>query len=218
TRTLADGNRITNTTKSSFYRDGLGRTRRETSFQLMGAVVLSGAPPRTIIISDPVAKVKYELEENTHRAHKISTAVSADQARALTKKRIAEARFTAKLSAASEAKPAGDVATENLGPQTISGVAAQGTRVTRTIPPGAIGNERAIEIVTETWYSPELQTVVLRKTTNPMEGDITFQLTNIQRAEPAQSMFEVPSDYTLVDGGKPRTFEFFVRQPGPPEE
>jgi len=46
---------------------------------------------------------------------------------------------------------------EDLGTQTIEGLSAQGKRETVTIPAGQIGNERPIEIVTETWFSPELQ-------------------------------------------------------------
>jgi len=46
---------------------------------------------------------------------------------------------------------------EQLGKQIIEGVEAEGTRTTLTIPAGEIGNERPIEIVSERWYSPELQ-------------------------------------------------------------
>ena len=45
----------------------------------------------------------------------------------------------------------------------------------------------------ERWYSPELQTDVMRKETNPQFGETTFQLTNIVRAEPQASLFQVPS-------------------------
>src|SRR5439155_694874 len=50
--------------------------------------------------------------------------------------------------------------TESLGSQTVDGLEATGTRTTVTIPAGAIGNERPIEVVSERWYSPELQVVV----------------------------------------------------------
>lgn len=224
-RTLPDGNRITNTTKSSFYRDSQGRTRREITLNLIGAVADSGTPPRTIIISDPVAKVKYTLEENSHTAHKISTAVASPPmppppgaSTMAIVKRMDEAKFRSQAPAIAARTIGGDVKTEDLGSRTFSGVAAQGTRTTHTIPAGAIGNERDIEISTETWYSTELQTVVMQKTTSPMDGDTTFQLTNIQRGDPPASMFEVPPDYKLVDDGKAHTFEFFVRKPDAPEE
>ncbi len=89
---------------------------------------------------------------------------------------------------------------EQLGKQNIEGVEAEGTRTTVTIPAGEIGNERAIEIVSERWYSPELQLVVMTRHSDPRSGETTYKLTNINRAEPAKSLFEVPSDYTIKEG------------------
>lgn len=86
---------------------------------------------------------------------------------------------------------------ENLGKQSIEGVEAEGTRTTITIPAGEIGNERPIEIVSERWYSPELQLVVMTRDSDPRSGETTYKLTNINRTEPARSLFEVPSDYTV---------------------
>jgi hypothetical protein len=91
---------------------------------------------------------------------------------------------------------------EDLGKQTIEGVEAQGTRVTITIPAGEIGNERAIEIVNERWYSPELQMDVMTRHNDPRSGETTYRLTNINRSEPAKSLFEVPADYTVSEGLK----------------
>ena len=89
---------------------------------------------------------------------------------------------------------------EDLGKQNIEGVEAEGTRTTVTIPAGEIGNERAIEIVSERWYSPELQLVVMTRHNDPRTGESTYKLTNINRSEPAKSMFEVPSDFTIKEG------------------
>lgn len=89
--------------------------------------------------------------------------------------------------------------TEQLGKQTIEGVEAEGSRTTLTIPAGQIGNDRAIEIVSERWYSPELQLVVMSRHSDPRSGETTFKLTNINRAEPAKSMFEVPAGFTVKE-------------------
>ena len=86
---------------------------------------------------------------------------------------------------------------EQLGKQMIEGVEAEGTRTTVTIPAGEIGNERPIEIVSERWYSPELQLVVMTRHSDPRFGETTYKLTNINRTEPAKTLFEVPSDYTI---------------------
>lgn len=39
------------------------------------------------------------------------------------------------------------------------------------------------------------------KRSDPRMGDTVFQLTNIQRAEPATTLFQVPADYTVKQGG-----------------
>jgi hypothetical protein len=86
----------------------------------------------------------------------------------------------------------------------IEGVEAEGTRSTVTIPVGKVGNDRPIEIVSERWYSPELQVVVLSKHSDPFAGENVYRLTNITRGEPAASLFEVPADYTVESGPPPR--------------
>ena len=89
---------------------------------------------------------------------------------------------------------------EQLGKQVIEGVEAEGTRNTITIPAGEIGNDRPIEIVSESWYSPELQTVIMTRHSDPRSGETTYRLTNISRTEPAKTLFEVPTDYTVKEG------------------
>jgi hypothetical protein len=97
-----------------------------------------------------------------------------------------------------EGKPA-NLKTESLGTQTIEGVSAEGSRTTFTIPAGEIGNEQAINIVSETWFSPELKVLVMRKHSDPRNGEMVYRLTNINRTEPDRSLFEVPADYTVKE-------------------
>jgi hypothetical protein len=92
--------------------------------------------------------------------------------------------------------------TESLAMQTINGVQATGTRVTRTIPAGQIGNAQAIQIVHETWISADLKVPVMVKISDPRSGTTTTQLTNITRAEPDPALFQTPSDYTVTKGGR----------------
>jgi hypothetical protein len=95
------------------------------------------------------------------------------------------------------------VATEDLGSQTMEGVLVNGVRTTRTIPAGQIGNDRPISIVTEVWTSPELKTIVYSKRSDPRMGEQTFQLKNVVRGEPDASLFTVPADFKIVDGPRP---------------
>ena len=91
-----------------------------------------------------------------------------------------------------------DKRTEELGMQNIEGIDAEGTRTITTIPAGAIGNERPIEITYERWYSKELQLVVMSKHNDPRFGEQTYRLTNIMRSEPDPSLFTLPSGYKLI--------------------
>jgi hypothetical protein len=86
---------------------------------------------------------------------------------------------------------------EKLPAREVEGVTAEGTRTTRTIPAGAIGNERPIVMVTEEWRSNELQVLVLTTTLDPRTGESTYKLVNISRGEPGAGFFEVPAGYAV---------------------
>jgi hypothetical protein len=186
TQTLSDGNVISRTVSGAVYRDSQGRTRHEQTLPAIGSFTASGKAPHAVFINDPVAGAHYVLETDRKVARKFSPLNEAD------------------VTPREHPRKAGsDVqeATEALGTQTINGVAVQGTRVTRTIPAGKIGNEKPIQIVTEKWVSPELQTTVMVKHSDPRNGTMVFQLQNISRAEPAATLFQVPSDYAVKEGG-----------------
>jgi hypothetical protein len=101
----------------------------------------------------------------------------------------------------------GEVGKTDLGTQPVEGVPAQGTRITRTIDAGQMGNALPIVITTETWFSPELKVLVISKSSDPRIGDTTYKLTNIQRTEPDPVLFQVPADYTIRD--QPENTFFF---------
>ncbi|HTP89555.1 MAG TPA: hypothetical protein VMJ34_21550 [Bryobacteraceae bacterium] len=212
TQTLADGNRISRTTKSLIARDSAGRVRREQSLA-PGLIGGDGQPMKLTFIHDPVAQTAYVLNPD-HTAQKMPltkgpVALSANiagpalppPAPGMTAMVFRSAAITAKSpdSGNSETKDT----TESLGEQTVEGVAAEGTRTTSIIPAGAIGNEKEIRIVNETWYSNELQTMVSSTHTDPRFGTTTYRLTNIQRSEPSPDLFQVPADYTVRDAPKP---------------
>lgn len=96
-----------------------------------------------------------------------------------------------------------DTRTEELGNRDFEGVSAEGTRRVTTIPAGAIGNEREIEIVYERWYSKELGLVVYSKQSDPRFGEQTYRITNLVRAEPDPSLFTVPNSYKIVTDTTP---------------
>jgi len=92
-----------------------------------------------------------------------------------------------------------NVKTESLGSKTIEGVVAEGTRTTLITPAGQMGNEQPLQTVLEAWYSADLQTTVLSRRSDPRTGETVTRYTNINRTEPAHSLFEVPADYKIGD-------------------
>jgi hypothetical protein len=180
TQTLANGDHIQRTTTASVVRDSQGRTRTERSFSAIGALSAEKNAARSVIIVDPVASKSYVLDAESHTAR--STPLPAARPNARPFRNSAAAK------------------TEDLGTQVVQGLSAQGKRITRTIPAGREGNEKEIDIVTETWYSPDLQVVVMSKTSDPRFGDSVYQLNAITRAEPDPALFAVPSDYTVKEG------------------
>jgi hypothetical protein len=56
------------------------------------------------------------------------------------------------------------------------------------------------------------------KRSDPLMGETTFQLTNIQKQEPDASLFQVPPDYTVKQGGPGGQGRFGRKsgQQGPP--
>jgi TonB family protein len=91
------------------------------------------------------------------------------------------------------------VNTERPNNQLIEGIECEGSRKVTTISVGAIGNDRPITTVSETWNSPELSMIILSKRSDPRFGESTYSITNIDRAEPESALFQVPPDFTIKE-------------------
>ena len=205
---LPDGNRITNKTTSAVARDTDGRTRREQSLPAIGPWASQGDAAKMIFINDPVANIHYVLDERMKTARKMPT---GERMRMPVAGAVAAAGAVGVAGAAEQGNvvtfvqrnavdaPKREPKVEQLGQKNIEGIVAEGTKLTMTIPAGEVGNERPLEVVTERWYSPELQTVVMSKHSDPRFGESTYKLTHISRTEPSRSLFEVPSDYQVMD-------------------
>jgi hypothetical protein len=204
-QTLSNGNAISRKTQSNVYRDSSGRVRTETTVPAHRGPgettsTSAGETTRTIVnIHDPVAGVSHELDPQAKTDRQITLPANRGNGAG------PGGRAGRGGAAAQTRTPTNDpnVVTETLAMQTINGVQATGTRVTRTIPAGQIGNAQPIQIVRETWQSPDLKVPVMVKTSDPRFGTTTTQLTNITRSEPDPSLFQVPSDYTVTKGRGP---------------
>jgi len=194
-QTLADGNVIDRKVQSNVFRDSQGRTRRETTFTGIGPLAASGQPRTAIMIHDPVASTAYVLHPDQKTAEQLPSP-RAGAKRPGKMQTDFEARIEKEIAN-------GTLKKEDLGVQTINGISAQGTRYTRTIPAGQIGNANPVSVVSEQWYSPDLQVVVKSSRKDPRFGETTYTLTGIQRSEPAASLFALPSDYTVTAATRP---------------
>jgi hypothetical protein len=209
TQLLSDGNRIEQRFSTSLARDSKGRTRSEQDVAMLGPLVVlqkgmnwktargvQSDPPRFTVITDPVEGVTYTLDERAREARRSPAKIATLQFLELQK-------LNDKLEAvAGRGVRSGAPVVESLGTRQIEGVSAEGTRMTTTIPAGEIGNLNPINIVTERWFSKQLQMAVLITRKDPRSGDTVYRLTNIVRAEPPPDLFAVPSDYRIVDLGK----------------
>jgi hypothetical protein len=226
-QTLADGNRLVQTSTGTTARDSQGRTRQDTVLPAIGNLSAANAP-HLIFIHDPVAQVSYTLNLTEKTAQKIPAlpplagsttggvggtvtirAVEGNGASlpppdAMPTTMAAPGAFFEKHLITSELDQGN---TEEIGSQTMEGVLVNGIRTTHTIAAGQIGNDRPITIVTEVWTSPDLKTVVYSKRSDPRMGEQTFRLTNIVRTEPSPSLFTVPADFRIVDGPQPIFFQ-----------
>jgi hypothetical protein len=216
-QTLADGNRIVQTTTGTVLRDSQGRTRQDAALPAIGNLSAASAP-HLVFIQDPIAGTSYTLNLTDKTAWKNPTPPAGAGGPGTS---VGTGQFfvhtegggmppfpppppmidMAKHLAGDERTEAN---TESLGSQTMEGVAVTGVRTTRTVPAGQVGNDRPISIVIEVWTSTDLKTIVSSKRNDPRMGEQTFRLTNIVRAEPDPSLFAVPSDFKIIDGG-PKT-------------
>jgi hypothetical protein len=104
--------------------------------------------------------------------------------------------------------PSGRVSvTVRTGPEappekkTIDGIAVEGRRTTTVNSDGRIGNDLPITITSEEWRSPDLQILILTRYSDPRMGETTYRVTNVVKAEPDPSLFQVPPGYTIREAG-----------------
>jgi hypothetical protein len=189
TQTLAEGTRIQTRAKSLVYRDSAGRVAYY-NYQPVGLDEAYPDSPNFIEIADKIAGFGYFVfPQRSHVAtrYSLTPRVSSPPRSAPPKPSQPEPKFTS----------------ESLGTQDILGFSVTGERVTRTYPVGMEHNDRPITVVIETWSSPELGLVFLRKGSDPRTGDEEARVTSFEQSEPDPALFRLPTGYTFEDQ-KPR--------------
>lgn len=207
-------NHILRTTKTNLFRDSQGRVRREVTLPANWTAGDGGTAKSIVIIHDPGANESVILHPESKTAETMGGrafggmkggAMKGPRAGAM--KGGMNGKFAAQMQ---EEIANGTLKKEDLGtcdpavtgscPAGVS-VPAHGTKITRMIPAGHIGNDNAITIVSEHWYSNDLQMMVMSKRSDPRFGETTYTVTNILRSEPNAALFAVPSDFTVKAGG-----------------
>jgi hypothetical protein len=199
TSTLQDGSALHRTSQVSMYRDSQGRSRHEATFSGFGLLTASGTPKKMVMISDPVAGVHIMLDDQQKVAHKSALHTHGGSGANAGAAPAFEGKMQERMQ---QDEAAGLLKKESLGTQTINGLVAEGTRTTHIIPAGQIGNEKVLQVISERWYSADLQIVLKSTRTDPRFGTTTYTVTNLQRTEPAANLFTVPAEYTVQTGGR----------------
>lgn len=193
TQLLADGNRILNKSSAFLARDSEGRTRREETMSNAGPLPLN--PMKMVFINDPTSGSEYVLNVT----EKTADVIKPETTKIMTLEQRAAMESKIKAEKVARVPDMADIKREVLGNEVIEGLSCDHLLATQTIPAGAIGNEQPIVITSETWAAPELHLMVMRKHHDPRFGDTVYRLTNITRGEPDPSLFQVPSEFKILD-------------------
>jgi hypothetical protein len=200
TQTLGDGTRIEQSTTAKFYRDSVGRIRREQTIIGLTALRDVRADPsgdtQTVvtIFPNPDDNFAFQLDATARTARRVGRAAPS----VLTFNSGPTSWVSTQGSRSGQDNRAVE---QSLGTRPMEGVKATGRKTTTTIPTGEIGNDRAIEITDERWESPELQVLLYSRHSDPRTGVVEYRLTNINRLEPPLDLFTVPPDYTILEEG-----------------
>jgi TonB family protein len=180
---LQDGTLITHTTYNLDARDSSGRTRNE----MRNWISSDGAEPRLtrVELYDPATRTRTDLYPLSKLARQWILGAATQTAAPVTP------------------GPKPEVTREEIGTDTMEGLPVKGLRVTQTYATGALGNDRPLSVVTETWYSPELHINLLTKKSDPRYGEQTVRVTELDRQEPDAALFAIGAEYKIVNETAP---------------
>jgi hypothetical protein len=185
---LGDGTHVSRKTGGSLYRDSLGRLRQELTLSLPAPMPASAEIGKIILVSDPATGAHWTLMPAAKMAMKMAmpAAVSRRKMDANTEKNFGIFEGFGEGGR-----------TEDLGAQNMEGLTATGSRFTHVIPAGQLGNDQPLQVVTERWYSSEMNMPVFLKRSDPMTGSKTLKVTDVRRQEPDAALFNIPADYAV---------------------
>ena len=159
-------------------------------------IAVNGTPVDEKAVAEAIAKAKASgaTQTLTYERREVTTATGSGSGVGIG---IATADGPGMMARGAIRVPMKNATRDALGKQMIEGVNAEGVRESSTIAAGAIGNDRPIQVSSESWYSAELQMNIMTKHSDPRTGDESFRLTNINRSEPAAYLFQAPAGYQI---------------------
>lgn len=183
TRSNADGSKIVVQNRRAIIRDGAGRIlqERRTFVPINGG---SESKVFSFDIEDPTMHQRYSCNPYRKSCELSGYDVSAEPVEG-------------------NEKTAQTTTVQDLGTSSIGGLEVVGSRETRTIKAGTIGNDRDIAVSKEFWYSSQLGVNLRVKRDDPRFGVQDFEVGDIKLGEPDAKMFEVPAGYRVIDLRKP---------------
>ena len=185
------GNTISNTTTGTFARGADGSTYRDLKFAAIGPWSASGKAKEFAYIRNVTQGTQYivNVTKATYHAFPIREHNPPD--------------------GGPKDRPNGsnsnnETVTDNpngsyTDPVTNTVYPVDDRKVTRTIPAGAIGNQFAIVITSERWYSSALDLLLEDTHTDPRFGTTTYHLSSVGHS-PASSLFTPDPSFTQVQG------------------
>jgi len=189
---ILPGNSISNTTNGTFARSADGSTYRDVKLSAIGPWAASGNAQEFAYIRNVTKSTQYvvNVTKGTYRAFPIRD----------YKPSQGEKKDWPNLPDSNNETVSDNPNGSYTDPVTNTVYPVDDRKVTRTIPAGAIGNQFAIVITSERWYSSALDLLLEDTHTDPRFGTTTYQLSNIGQS-PSSSLFGPDPSFKQVQGG-----------------
>jgi hypothetical protein len=199
TKMESNGQITTETTKSLLWRDAEGRTRQDDihESETLGET-------RTINISDPVTRVGYawnDGEQLDKQANSVIVTHTPGSWQEVDSWPDSPSTAKSRTPSAPGPMPTKDpnMKLETLQPKELNGIHVEGQRTTQVIPAGKEKNDHEVTVTWEKWTSPELKITICSVRDDPHTGRTVIELSNIDRSNPARSLFQPPTDRPMHD-------------------
>jgi hypothetical protein len=193
-RVLADGTKISHQGHHFVARDAEGRVRVEVRL----ASGQDGQPDAVqVYVIDPVAHtlgtwlVGLQEAKNEATIFKIP-APNAQQ----------PVKLASETSPKVDARPQPIVTVEDLGMDSLQGIAVSVQKTTTIVPAGRSGNDKPITKTHEVWASPDLKLVLKEEWNDPRTGTKTVELQNLSRSDPNPALFRPPPGYAVKNSNQ----------------